>query len=61
VLYASNVAYSGNVGWSNGPHLHLAIFAGGFDKWNKVQTRFRTGEGKGAVLLREGITYTRNY
>ncbi|RYZ22022.1 MAG: M23 family metallopeptidase [Chitinophagaceae bacterium] len=54
------VAESGNVGWSNGPHLHLAIFTGSFDKWNTLPVRFRVDDGRPA-LLREGSTYSRAY
>jgi murein DD-endopeptidase MepM/ murein hydrolase activator NlpD len=61
VRKGDRIAWSGNVGWSNGPHLHLAIFSGGFDKWNTLPTRFRVSEGSGAVPLREGNTYARNY
>jgi hypothetical protein len=61
VKNGDRIAASGNVGWSNGPHLHLAIFTGGFDRWNTLATRFRTDEGLQPVLLREGNSYSRNY
>lgn len=53
------IAYSGNVGYTNGPHLHFSVLSGGFDKWTTWPTKFKTE--KGVQLLREGEQYTRNY
>lgn len=55
------LAYSGNVGWTSGPHLHFACFIGGFDKWKTLQTKFKIDKGENSILLKEGMTYTRNY
>ncbi|MES2332247.1 MAG: M23 family metallopeptidase [Bacteroidota bacterium] len=55
------IAYSGNVGWSKGPHLHFVCFLGAFGKRNTLETRFRINKGIGAVLLNEGTTYLRDY
>ena len=55
------IAYSGNVGWSSGPHLHFICFTGGFDKWQSIETRFRINKGDVDALLQEGGTYTRDY
>ena len=55
------IAYSGNVGWSSGPHLHFVCFVGGFGKWNSIETKFRIDKGENAILLKEGNTYSRNY
>ena len=55
------IAYSGNVGWSSGPHLHFACFLGGFGKWRTVETRFRFGKGDQVEMLIEGNEYVRDY
>lgn len=55
------IANCGNVGWSNGPHLHFTCFIGGFDKWSTLQTKFKIDRGDKSAILKEGVTYTRNY
>ena len=55
------IAYSGNVGYSKGPHLHFVCFLGGFGKANTLETRFRTDKGASASLLNEGSIYSRDY
>jgi murein DD-endopeptidase MepM/ murein hydrolase activator NlpD len=55
------IAYSGNVGWSSGPHLHFVCFLGGFEKWNTLETKFKINKGDHAIFLTEGDTYLRDY
>ena len=55
------IAYSGNVGWSNGPHLHFVCFLGGFGKWNSLDTKFKIDKGITAISLKEGTIYLRDY
>jgi len=55
------IAYSGNVGYTNGPHLHFTCFVGGFDKRKTLQTRFKIDKGESSIILKEGIIYSRNY
>lgn len=55
------IAYSGNVGWSSGPHLHFICFTGGFDKWQSIETKFRVDKGDNPIFLKEGVTYSKNY
>ncbi|RYG49815.1 MAG: M23 family metallopeptidase, partial [Chitinophagaceae bacterium] len=55
------IAYSGNVGWSGGPHLHFACFIGGFDNWRTLETQFRTGKGDSTETLKEKNSYVRDY
>jgi hypothetical protein len=53
------IGYSGNTGWSSGPHLHFVVY-----KYNKrgqretLKTRFKTSEGD--VFLQENESYTRS-
>ena len=55
------IAYSGNVGWTNGPHLHFSCFTGGFDKWKTLPTKFKIDKGESSFMLKEGETYMRGY
>lgn len=55
------IAYSGNVGYSKGPHLHFVCFLGGFGKMTTIETKFRTDKGANAILLNEGTVYLRDY
>ncbi|GAA4021216.1 hypothetical protein GCM10022409_01030 [Hymenobacter glaciei] len=55
------IAYSGNVGWSSGPHLHFVCFLPGFGKGNSLETKFRVDEGGNAVLLQPGNFYSKAY
>ncbi|THU39702.1 M23 family metallopeptidase [Niastella caeni] len=55
------IAYSGNVGWSAGPHLHFACFLGRFEKWQTIETRFKINKGDSVVVLKEGNDYMRDY
>lgn len=55
------LAYSGNVGWSTGPHLHLVVFLQKLDKRVTLKTKFRTGSGEKTELLVEKNEYSRDY
>lgn len=55
------IAFSGNVGWSSGPHLHFVCFLGAFGKWKTIETKFRIGKGDSTILLNEGNSYLRDY
>lgn len=55
------IAYSGNVGWSSGPHLHFVCFTGAFDKVNTFETEFRVDKGDSAIPLSPGNGYLRDY
>lgn len=55
------IGYSGNVGWSTGPHLHLVIFNQNIDNRITLKTKFRTGKGDKIEYLIEKEEYSRSY
>jgi len=55
------IGYSGNVGWSTGPHLHLVVFKQKLKKRETIKTKFLTENGKKTEYLVEKNEYSRNY
>lgn len=55
------IGYSGNVGWSTGPHLHLVVFLQKLNKRETLKTKFKTGNGDIIEYLGEKKEYIRNY
>ena len=55
------IGYSGNVGFSTGPHLHLVIFQQKLNNRRTLQTKFKINKGNQLKYLKEGKEYVRNY
>jgi murein DD-endopeptidase MepM/ murein hydrolase activator NlpD len=55
------IGYSGNVGWSTGPHLHLVIFNQNIDNRETLKTKFKTGDGDKNEYLVEKNEYIKKY
>lgn len=55
------IGYSGNVGWSTGPHLHLVVYLQKLKEREALETKFKTGNGDNIEYLIEQKEYSRNY
>ncbi len=61
IKIGQHIGYSGNVGWSTGPHLHFIVFLQRFNKRETLPTQFLVGNGREATQLEEKQEYARMY
>ncbi|MBK7433819.1 MAG: M23 family metallopeptidase [Chitinophagaceae bacterium] len=55
------IGFSGNTGWTNGPHLHFSCALSGLEKRETITTLFRTGDGTQAGYLADKEKVMRGY
>jgi murein DD-endopeptidase MepM/ murein hydrolase activator NlpD len=61
VSQGQTLGYSGEVGWTQGPHLHLIVYKQKLDKIISLEAKFKLNKGEKGEILQEGKAYMRSY
>lgn len=55
------IGYSGDTGFTNGPHLHFMVFIQRIEDRETLRTKFKINDGNESQILKEKTEYSRNY